>query len=1045
MIYPIFEKKISQNERATLNEKILMSVLRGKKDFANTDIYNYYTGIGGLHGLEMKDFANFHDYTEAKKSLELGQFFTPHRLCQQMVELAAPTPSETVLDMCCGIGNFFNHLPNQYNAFGFDIDENAVKVAKRLYSDANIEVKNMQFYDPNMSFDMILGNPPFGLDIEGVKSQYFFSHKAFWMLKPAGLMLLVMPKSYLASESGDRTYINMINRDFSFVGQTCLSANTFKSVGVDNFETKVMAFLRKSDFIEQQPYLPEEFITIQQLKLRLDDVRAQKRKLKLKLLQEENMYSEGSIQSRLRTYKESKSDTGKDGKKKTVVQKSNHMDSLFKSLSANTGGKSFDRAIDKYLYELKTHKQLRSQYARCEAYVAKYRNQRPPLNCTDEERKHWEKHVRISADQVLRKLRRIIKRQNVVAQKKYDLVSTQYGYKLKNRANPFSDRITDKYVSMVDIIANDELLPYPKTMTPELRLQYNYAKKHIAKKKREFIRQTTKFKDMQRDEKLDKYIDGLTFVGMKKKVCRFSDLQKHDAGLLFQRNCSLLNWQQGSGKTAVLYHFGKYQLHRGTVKNVVIVAPSNALHMTWENFLKYNNEDYILASRPEHLEDIPVGKFVIISVSMLGKVDDALRLFMKKRSQKICLLFDESDELTSDQSLRTKRTLRCFRRAKYKMLGTGTTTRNYISELYSQFQLLYNSSVYFMCYCREIYYEDDECNIKSKLNNYYLKPFPLRGGAYLFKACFNPGKATVFGIEKQNQDVYNKQALWDIIERTIITRKFKEFAGDKYTIHTHPVEPGTGELGVYEKIIKDFMDICYMYFNSTDDSRKESALKIVRQIQLLIKACSVPDMMPGYISEKLPRKVAYIENMVRNMQERVAIGCTSIDALEYYGEHFKQAFPDRPLFIIKGDVTFQRRQKLIRQFEATDNGILICTQQSLKSSINIPECNEVILESLQWNIPRMEQFYFRFIRFDSEGYTNVHFVNYCDSIEQNIMALILTKERLNDFIQTGEVTEESAVFDEFGVSTSIIDSMFTREQDKDGKFHICWGKQKIVA
>ena len=32
----------------------------------------------------------------------------------------------------------------------------------------------------------------------------------------------------------------------------------------------------------------------------------------------------------------------------------------------------------------------------------------------------------------------------------------------------------------------------------------------------------------------------------------------------------------------------------------------------------------------------------------------------------------------------------------------------------------------------------------------------------LFRACHCPGKATVFGIEKQNQDVYNKDELFDL-------------------------------------------------------------------------------------------------------------------------------------------------------------------------------------------------------------------------------------------------------------------------------------------
>ena len=60
----------------------------------------------------------------------------------------------------------------------------------------------------------------------------------------------------------------------------------------------------------------------------------------------------------------------------------------------------------------------------------------------------------------------------------------------------------------------------------------------------------------------------------------------------------------------------------------------------------------------------------------------------------------------------------------------------------------------------------------------------------------------------------------------------------------------------------------------------------------------------------------------------------------------KAEFPDRPVFVIKGEVSFKRRAKIIADFEATADGILVCTRQSLKSSANIPTCNEVILESL---------------------------------------------------------------------------------------------------
>ena len=169
-----------------------------------------------------------------------------------------------------------------------------------------------------------------------------------------------------------------------------------------------------------------------------------------------------------------------------------------------------------------------------------------------------------------------------------------------------------------------------------------------------------------------------------------------------------------------------------------------------------------------------------------------------------------------------------------------------------------------------------------------------------------------------------------------------------------------------------------------------------------------------------------------------------IGGLRPLRELYPGTFPDRPVFVVKGDVAFRKRQKIVTEFDSTINGILICTQQSLSSSVNIPTCNDVILESLQWNIPRMEQFYFRFIRLDSKEMKDVHYVTYEDSVEQNLMALVLTKERLNEFIKTGEVKEQSEIFEEFDITMSVIDSLLIRTQDSEGKIHISWGSQRIT-
>ena len=218
----------------------------------------------------------------------------------------------------------------------------------------------------------------------------------------------------------------------------------------------------------------------------------------------------------------------------------------------------------------------------------------------------------------------------------------------------------------------------------------------------------------------------------------------------------------------------------------------------------------------------------------------------------------------------------------------------------------------------------------------------------------------------------------------------------------------------------------------------------MRQIKLLIKACSVPHLIEGYSGDGIPNKTRYIERLVRKIPGKVAVGCTSIAAFDLYESRLRECFPDRPVFVVKGDVAFKKRQSIVTEFDSTINGILVCTQQSLSSSVNIPTCNDVILESLQWNIPKMEQFYFRFIRLDSKEQKDVHYVTYKDSVEQNLMALVLTKERLNEFIKTGEVKEQSEIFEEFDVTMSVIESLLVRECDSEGRIHISWGSQRIM-
>ena len=141
MKYNILNQAIPQNSRRELNDKILYLIdndLAESSGITKEDIYNAYTGDGGLHGLKYSDFDSYYEYSNAKKEIENGQFFTPPLLCKFIMDCLNPSGTDVVADLTCGMGGFFNFAPAESNVYGCELDIKAYKVAKYLYPKANI-------------------------------------------------------------------------------------------------------------------------------------------------------------------------------------------------------------------------------------------------------------------------------------------------------------------------------------------------------------------------------------------------------------------------------------------------------------------------------------------------------------------------------------------------------------------------------------------------------------------------------------------------------------------------------------------------------------------------------------------------------------------------------------------------------------------------------------------------------------------------------------------------------------------------------------------
>lgn len=1016
MKYIYHNEHIPQEARRELNNKILYLVEQGlaeQSGISREDIYNAYTGDGGLHGLKRSDFANYHEFSEAKKEIENGQFFTPPAICQFIMDALSPSPADTVADLTSGIATFANFMPVEANFYGCELDIKSHKVAHYLYPAANLEHGDIRFYQQDMRFDYVVGNPPFNLkwDTEQGEtiSQMYYCIKAAQLLKPLGLMAIVVPASFLADDMLDAAKRREIEQRFSFLGEVTIAADTFLNLGVDNFPTKIQFWQRK-----------------------LDDSEAWN-KYSLNTANWFNMTSADTTEYLLPVVR---SEIVAPAKSKLEANRARVR------LALSSGGNSdFSYQVRKMMYHIKSNPKLADQYAKCQEYLYKFQHQEQPKDMKYEE---WAK-IRITEAKVLSYLRRVIRSQS---RKPYRdeirLVKRGYsiGYKAYSpkAARQMKQTIAEEDRPIYHIVSQSEAEAYP----PYARM--------LRRKQCEYVRETQPFAEMEQDREIAAYLEQFTVYDRENEEwIHLNEIQKHDLNLVLQKHYTLLQWEQGSGKTLAGISTGQYRMKCQGARNVWVVSTAISIKNNWDLMLDNYSIPYRMIRKLTDLDAVEDGEFVIITLNILSKYRKQIKSHIKQRNQKICLVFDESDEMTNPSSKRTKAVLDCFRRVKFKLAMTGTVTRNNISECAPQLELLYNNSYNMLSWADTLYSfgkdSDGEAFLDNTSNPYYGAPIPAyKSGYTLFASSHLPEKITVFGVGKKTQDIFNADALDQLLSYSVITRTFAEITGKEIRrIHQIPVSFAPAERDVYKKAVEEFHSMRDQYFASTGNSRKDSMMALIQQITLLLRISAAPNTVAEYGDAGVPVKIKTVCDMVADWpDEVVVIGVRHKLVVEAYAEALRWRFPDRKLFTVTGSTTtLAGRRNLKRTLRESGNGILLCTQQCLPSSVNFEFVNKIIIPELHYNNARMSQFYMRFVRFTSMDWKDIYFVTYSGSIESNQMQMVLAKEKLNLFMK-GQDVDLDEIYNRFGVDYDLMSLLMSRDKDENGNFQISWGKQNIL-
>lgn len=567
----------------------------------------------------------------------------------------------------------------------------------------------------------------------------------------------------------------------------------------------------------------------------------------------------------------------------------------------------------------------------------------------------------------------------------------------------------------------------------------------IDKKSQEYNSQDIAFDDMQPDKEIASWLDSFELSDGEETI-HLNAAQKKDLNLFLQKRYGFIQWEQGSGKTLAGITIGKYRLEKKQVKNVFVVSTAIAIKNNWNDVLEQYGIDYCMIEKLSDIQNIKPGQFVIITLNMMCKYHKFIKRFVKSICQKAVLIFDESDNISNMYSKRTKAVLNAFRRLKYKTLMTGTSTRNNIAEIFPQLELLYNNSINMLSECPDVQERNKENGneLEWTSNEYYMKPYPAyRKGHQLFTASHIPDKITVFGVSQFTQDVFNAEYLKLMINKTIITRTFEEITGKNlYEIKQVTCQMGEEEKHLYSIALDEFYKMEYL-FSKTGNSRKDAMLRILNQLLALLKICGAPQTLREYDQSVMPEKFKSVLSLLVDFQgERVAIGVRHIEVVRAYEAAIRAKFPDRPVFVITGnETTLKQRKKIVQDLKKTTNGILISTQQSLSASMNIDFVDKCIIPELHWNNSSMSQYYFRFIRYTSTRFKQVYFVTYENSIESNLLKMVLVKDKLNRFMKNQDVSDEE-LYDVFGIESDMLQNLMYKEKTEDG-YVIRWGDQKV--
>jgi len=996
-IYPVNNPpKYDKEKRKNINQGILRLITEEKNPNPES-VFLGYTGKGGLHGLEYKDFANRNAYSKAKREIESGQFLTPAPLTDFVATLLSPKPGSHILDLCCGSGAFANPFGTQkgelpFEISGCDTDKEAIEIANYLFPNANYDHADMRGWSPRSKADYAVGNPPFALrmvdhdcpianETAEASSEEIYLWKLTTYLKPIGSCAFICPAAWPNDDIIYAKAKNFLNENFDTIAEILLPHHAFQTTGCTSFPTKIL-LLQK---VDPQGSKAPDTIYLDATDENYEDILSTWKSLAKPYFNRRNKLE--SQQNILAFQEEAR--------------------------IRNQNAPQFYE-LKKYLYHLRHTAHLPDVALEIQELWKESEAPTPPGMTWEE----WEA-TRPKKENILRKARKALKHQNQKEEHTVRVIWNEKGLLIKAKSaaarsalrkqETFFPKETIAKCGIVNIslkkIANqvDQLNNRKKkTVIIKYDDRTNWTKPARKARNNHLDWQPKYFLDSSRNysneafEFTKAFYESLSPLGIKPNEKQMEAIAYH-----CEFPAAWPCWEKGVGKTLAALCIEAWKRkndpsHKRKQAATLIVSSSLCIKLQWlptlknlaafEQIHKTGNlptNPVLPKTRTQILEALKTPKTTLLLTHHTLIQHKKLLSSLRKHGKFTSVIVDESDEFSNKSSKRTRALLHVAKKIPNRILATGTPVRNHAQELYSQLELLFGSSFRFTCVAKTLLTWNKKEKMFLETTNYdegsTYKPY---GGYALFGRCHCPRKPTVFGEMKALPTIPNKKELDNFLSKIRTRLTLEDVLGRSMSsIKTHDLPLTQEEQERYLKLEEEAIQTIktQMEEDNKGTGVRTSLLAIAQAILLLQKTLSCSRA-----------KKDRILSILQSQQKTTMIG-TIFKASVTNLHQFLAEKTSRPIFTFTGEKTFSKRQEILSEVKAHPGSILITTQQSMRSSLNVPWVQHTIAEGLPWNLSSLKQWAHRAIRFDSPEPVPIDLLVTQTTIEERILGLLLRK------------------------------------------------------